>query len=391
MPAISPKKMISLPLVVGAVVLFGGILMMKTAGASSAPSLADADKEINLPAVDVAPIRAAESQYIITAPGRLRARQSTEIVGQVTGKVVDISDAFVLGGRLKKGDLLFRIDPTDFEANARAAKARVESAVARLKFAELTFKRRKGLEGTAAVSAAAIDTAEADLLAAKATLDEAKAQLRQAAENLARTTIKAPFDALVVEENVAPDTFVTPGQVLATLLDSSVGELVAGLQPKDARIIAPLLQSGAVIKARALPNPGSVGAGKLIGRIDRFAPQVDQAARTALVVAIFDNAFSSANEGLIFADDFMTLEIAVTAPQGSYELPLGSVRKDSFIWLVENGRLRRQAVQVVGRSGDYLLAKAAADLRGRDVLTTNLNAESDGMRVKILSVAETGR
>ena len=110
---------------------------------------------------------------------------------------------------------------------------------------------------------------------------------------------------------------------------------------------------------------------------------IDPRSRTVSVVAVFPEAFTTANDGLVFADDFMTLEIEARSDEPLYALPAGSVRQDSWVWVVDEADvIHRREVRPVDRTATTVLV--TADLAdARRVMTTVLAEEIDGMKVRI--------
>jgi len=334
------------------------------------------------PLVETITAEKVDGHYGIEAPGRLQPRQQLSIVAEVSGKVTYVNPKFVVGGRLSAGDILFEINSVDYEAEVVRSKAAVAGSQASLIQAELANTRQLDLVRQGAVSEAAKDTAVANLATAKASLLQAKAQLQRAEENLKRTKIKAPFPALVSNETVSLDTYVAPGQTIGTLIDTRAGELIAGLPPEKAAAVSRVFQGNAgTLKAIAKPNSGSVGSTSLEGYIDQFSPAIDEASRSALIVAVFPGAFSPENEGLVFANDFMTLEITMQSPVTVWKLPVGVVRKGSYVWLVDNDKLTRRDITVINTTDETTLVTSKQSLENVKILSTLLSEESSGLHV----------
>ncbi len=253
-----------------------------------------------------------------------------------------------------------------------------------MKRAQLDNKRQIELEKRGAVSATSRDAAVANLASAKAGLIQNQAQLLRAKENLKRTVITAPFPALVVGEDVSTDTYVSPGQNLGQLMDTRAAELVAGLSPEKVAVVARAVSQldNGRLAAVAIPNEGSVGSGALKGYIDQFSPAIDATSRSALVVAVFPDAFSEKYAGHIFSNDFMTLEISVHSNGTVWQVPAGVVRKGQFVWVIKNGNLERRDVTVVNTQQNKTLIKAEQNLANEEILLTLLSEESEGLAVR---------
>lgn len=377
------EKKSLLPLVAGAAVFSLGFFAMSAASDSGTGNAQNQQSIVNGPLVETTTATLSDGLYTVEAPGRLQPRQQLTIVAEISGKVAYVNPKFVVGGRFDVGETLFKVNSADYEADVSRAKAAVASADAALVQAKLANKRQQDLVKQGAVSEAVKDSAVANLASAEAGLMQAKAQLQQARENLERTEIKTPFPALVASETVSLDTYVAPGQNLATLIDTRAGELIAGLSPEKAAAVSRMFSgSQAPLKAVAKPNDGSVGSAALVGYIDQFSPSIDEASRSALAVAVFPGAFSPDNAGRIFANDFMTLEISVQSNDTVWQVPTGVVRKGHFLWVVEGDNLERREVSVVSTQDEHMLITSEHDLANAQILLTLLSEESEGLQVR---------
>jgi len=223
---------------------------------------------------------------------------------------------------------------------------------------------------------------------AQASVSQARAQLTLSERNLAKTVVRAPFDALVVSESVSMDTYVSPGAPLAQLIDAGAGVLRAGLSPRDVDAVrraadaAPGGEEGS-IPVRAVPNDASIGNLALEGYLASFAPNIDPSSRTVTVRAIFPDAFSKENAGRVFVDDFMTLEIEAKSDAALYELPTAALRQERFAWMIAaDDTLTRVSVTPVETRAGNTLVTSPVDLTGQRVMVTPLADETDGMAVR---------
>ncbi len=368
----------------GAVALAAGALIMVSAEAGPATGESTAPRDAS-PLVEVAAAEAAPRSYIVSAPGRLRARQELALVSEVSGKVTTIHPELEIGGRVAKGDILVRLDSGDFVAERERAAASLATAEARLSAATSEKARQEQLVAIGATPEALAEQAIATFEDAVAAVRQAEAQLALAERALAKTLIRAPFDAIVVSEMVSIGTYVSPGFEFAQLMDSGAAELVAGLSPNDvAGVRAAFDAAEGELSVVARPNEGAVGSAPLDGYLDDFSPMIDALSRTVSVVAVFPDAFSEANEGLVFADDFMTLEINTLSSEPLWRVPEGAVRQDSFVWVVdEDSRMERRAIRVLERGDGSTVITSPGSLDGVSVVVTPLAEESDGLRIRV--------
>jgi RND family efflux transporter MFP subunit len=183
-------------------------------------------------AVEVEPVQASVQTTsgpsagtpILTASGYLVARHQSVISSKIQGR---LSGLYVEEGSVvKTGQVIARLEDTDYKASIAKSKADIEYAKANLAEMERQARLQEGLFKQGVVSRDALDAADSRVNIAKATLDQNEASLKMQETLLEFTEIRAPFDGIVVKkmaevgESVAP---IPPGVNLST----SSGAIVA--------------------------------------------------------------------------------------------------------------------------------------------------------------------
>lgn len=376
----------------GAAALAVGVLIFLSAGAAGNAASSDAGETAReeRPLVETGLARRAPPTFTVSAPGRIQPRQTLRVVAEVSGKISWLNPELVVGGRIDAGETLFRIESSDYEAELARAEAQRDTAAAQLEQARADRERQLGLAEIGAVPQAAAEAAEAAFETAQASLAQANSAVSIAERRLAKTRVRAPFPAIVTAEDLSLDTYVAPGAELARLIDASAGIIEAGLSPRNVDAVSRMRRTldGEPVPARAVPNSGSLGNTVLEGYLEAFAPEIDPASRTVSVRAVFPNAFAPEQDGLVFAGDFLTLEVDARAAGEVFEIPAGAIRRDSFVWAVtRDNTLERVAVSPIETHGDMILATSEAPLDGRPLMITPLAEELDGMRVRLADAA----
>src|SRR2546423_7399876 len=152
--------------------------------------------------------------------GRLDPVESVEIRPRVSGYITEIQ--FEAGAIVKKGDLLYVIDPRPYQADFDRAAAEVDRMDAQLKLAEIELSRAKELRGKATISASEFDQKAATFQGAAAAKSSAEAAKNSAALNLEFTQIKSPIDGRVSDQRITVGNLVQPGAV-SDWLHTSIG------------------------------------------------------------------------------------------------------------------------------------------------------------------------
>lgn len=149
--------------------------------------------------------------------GRMDAVEDTAITAQVSGYLLERH--FQEGQIVEKGQLLYTIEPSTFEAQVASAKAMVSEARSSLKKAELDFERGKNLVKSNNISQAEFDALTASLMSARAQLEAGIAKEKVAEVNLSHTTIRAPFTGRISDSKVSTGDLLSPSSgVLTTLV-----------------------------------------------------------------------------------------------------------------------------------------------------------------------------
>ncbi|AUI88351.1 efflux transporter periplasmic adaptor subunit [Vibrio azureus] len=149
--------------------------------------------------------------------GRIEAIEDTNIIAQVSGYLQ--AHHFNEGQMVKKGQLLYTIEPSTFQAQVSSSKAALTQAKAGLKKAQLDHQRGKSLLPRGSISQSEFDALTATLLGAQAALEAAEAQLKIAQVNLSYTQIRAPFSGRISDTKVSTGDLVSPSSgVLTTLV-----------------------------------------------------------------------------------------------------------------------------------------------------------------------------
>ncbi len=225
-------------------------------------------------------------------PGRLVAHDDVEIRARVKGFLKTID--FVDGQRVKKGDLLFTIEPEEYEAAVDSAEARLAQAKASENLAEITFKKNQQAFEKEAVSELDVLSAEAEKDSSEASVKEARAALDNAKLDLSYTKIHAPMDGRLARRTLSVGNLVGDGQ--STLLTSLVVEAPIDVFFNiDERTIAPFKREGlrADDSGKKIPPVKLEMADGVLhiedGLVNYTDPEIDPDTGTLRARAIFAN------------------------------------------------------------------------------------------------------
>jgi len=354
----------------------------------SKPELKKRRLPAQAPMVRTIKIKLGLQSVFIQGEGTVRPLREIDLVPQVAGKVVYMSPSLVNGGEFKKGNILLRIDPADYELTVTLAKAKVKDAESKLRLAEENAAaaqeewRLLHRDGTKTnKKPPPLVAKEPQLAAARAKLEADKADLEKALLNLERTELKAPFDGRVSQENVDTGQYVSPGKPLASLYSTIAAEIVLPLE--DEKLFwfhVPGFSPGdgpgslAEVKAR-------VAGHKLTwtGKVVRAEGKLDERTRMIRVIVRVEKPY--AKKPPLVAGLFVTVDIRGRNLSDAAVIPRSALHQNDTVWVVAEGKLRFRKVDVARFQGDNAIIKSG--LRdGEEVAVSLLKIVSDGMRVR---------
>jgi RND family efflux transporter MFP subunit len=235
--------------------------------------------------VELDTIKRGDVAAHLTVVGNLIGLQTVDIAPRTGGRLLSVN--VQLGDRVRRGQVLAKVEDREIveqvraaEASQEVAKATIRQREADLKVAELNFERSKNLFGRQLLAKQALDDAESRYMAAVAQTDLSRAQLLQNDArlqelriNLQHTSVTSPVDGYVGKRNVDPGAMVNTNTAIASVVDISRLRLVVNVVERDLRLV----NAGDVADVEVDAYPGE----KFSGKIARVAPVLDPATRTA--------------------------------------------------------------------------------------------------------------
>lgn len=372
--------------------------------------------------------------YGSITPGRV-----WEAVAEVAGKVVEIHPQLKKGAIISKGEVLLRIDPTDYrlaitqaEADIRAVESQIDELNARekntqaslkiekrsLELTLLDFDRKQKLLARGNVSQAAVDQEERNVLQGRQSVQslqntlnllpaerevliaqkaQHQAQLEAAKLDLERTEITAPFDCRIAEVNVQATQYTGLGKVLAIADDIGVSEVTAQvpigsllkLVSPDAEVpdnvgslmtrLPEMLGFEAVVRLRA-----STISAEWQARFTRINDAIDPETRTAGVIVAVDNPYRQAVPGTkppLTKNMFVEVELKGRARPNQIVVPRSSLHGSELYVVNEESRLEVRKVDIAFTQTDFAVIKGNLKA-GETIIVSDPIPAISGMLVK---------
>jgi RND family efflux transporter MFP subunit len=368
-------------LAVGA--LGAAILMVTSSPVAGRPS------ERMVRAVRVVPVKVRSVELSVQSQGTVAPRTESELIPEVSGRVVWTSPELVSGGFFEKDEPLLRIDETDYATAVARARASLSRAQGEHGHARDVLKRQRDLKERNVVSEAALDDAERTAQVASASLREARLALEQAERDLTRTEIAAPFTGRVREKRVDVGQFLNRGQSFGTIYATDFVEVRLPIADAQLAYLNLALWTREVVAEDQLPlvtlSARFAGeAREWTGRILRTEGEIDPKSRLVHVVARVQNdpdARMPLPVGL-----FVQARIAGRRAEQVAVVPRQALQGESRVLIVDAAnRLRFREVEVLRLHGDNaFISKGLQD--GERVCISALQAPVDGMTVRPVAV-----
>ena len=308
------------------------------------------------PRVTVAvPVQQSVTRYL-EATGNTAAVNSADLVARVSGFIQEIN--YQDGALVKKGTLLFTIEPEPYKVKLEQAQAAEVGARSALKQAQAAFERQADLVGRQAATQANYDQALATRDGSQSTLTQAEANTRLAALNFEYAHVTAPFDGIVTARQVSAGQFVgTSPTVLATIIQLDPIYVNFNVSEQDVlRVRADMARRG-LTPEDLKKIPVEVGLQSETGyphrgTLDYASPSVNPSTGTLAVRAVFQNANRAMLPGY-----FVRVRVPVGEPQNALLVPdsaIGSDQGGRYVLVVDKDDVVEQRKVEIGPRVDEL-------------------------------------
>ena len=341
---------------------------------------ASAAAAIEFASTDLYTVRTGTIARTIPVTGTLTPVERTMVKAKVAGDIVEL--AVREGDAVRQGQLVARLDPTDFGLRVREREAQLRSAQAQLAQAQRTLENNRRLLEKQFISQNAFDNASSAVDVALAARDAATAQLNQARKALADTRIAAPMSGVVAERFAQVGEKLSADARILSIVDLSRMEIEA---PVPASEIAAVRVGQPV----ALSIEGIDG--EQVGRVARINPGTQAGTRS---VPVYIALSFPANEARVRAGMFAQGRLALQERHDVLLVPLAAIRDAGarqFVYLIDGGRLAERDLRLGLRDESAPAGQGAVGLvevreglkAGDSIVGVNLGTLRTGSRVAI--------
>lgn len=331
--------------------------------------------------VEAIQVEKEDVPVFITGHGEVKALNVVTIAPEVSGKIIKIHPKLEVGEVIPKGEILFNIDPKDYQTIRKISSNRLDILKRSRQLTKKEYERiRLLLEKNNVGTQSGVEAAEKAVLSTDDLINQVSQVLETAETNLERCEVRAPFNARIKSVSLEKDQYVTPGQNVLTLADDAVLEIQVPLDSRDARKwlrfskentngkstwFADLEQVTSKISWTE-NNNGETWDGQL-HRVVKF----DSQTRT-LTVAVrinAENTIKKVSRSLPLVEGmFCLVKIPGRTLQSVFRLPRQAVSFENTIYLSINNRLKTIPVKVSRVEGEN--AYVADGLNAGDIVVT---------------------
>jgi RND family efflux transporter MFP subunit len=346
-----------------------------TSGAAGAPVAS----EVEFLASDLYTLAPQRLTRSIPLTGTLRPVNQTVVKTKVQGELRELTVRE--GTSVRRGQLLGRLDLTEYEVRVKEREAQLKSAESQVDQTLRTLENTRQLKERNFVSQSALDASRSAWEVAVGNRDAAAAQAALARKSLADAVLIAPIDGVVAER------FAQPGEKLP--IDGRVLSIV-DLSKMEIEAPVPAAEIGSVKIGQSVELRIEGVSARQVGRIVRIAPATQAGTRSVPIYIALDNRDPSVRAGL-----FAQGVLAIDQRDGVLAIPIGAVRDAggrTFVYAIANDKLIERDIKLGLRDetgGDGTRVEVVSGLNAGDrIVATNLGSLRAGSTVRVVAAAQ---
>jgi RND family efflux transporter MFP subunit len=381
-----------LPVIVVIISVSVAVWMMQ-----SGPKAKPRAKTRNAVLVDVRPIELGSQTTTVSVMGTVKPQREVALKPRVSGEIIKVGENLIPGGRFNKGEELLAIDPSDYQLMVRQLASEVARVEADM---QVELGRQRVAQKEYELLGESVSDAEKTLMLRgpqleknRALLEGTRARLEQAQLDLKRTSVRAPFNAVVMSREVNLGTRVSPTTTLATLVGSDsywVEAPIPANQLKWISIGQENNDSGSPVHIydSVAWGPNHSRRAQLVG----LTAMVEENGRMAKLLAEVPDPLSlqptSSEQPKLLLGSYVRVEIAGKLLPNAAAIERDHIHNGDQLWIMDDqDRLDIRTVEIAFRGHDQALVIGGVS-QGEKLITTNLPSPVQGMSLR-LKEAET--
>ena len=328
------------------------------------------------------PVRAVRTVTVATQSaggtaefaGEVRSRTESRLGFRVGGKIVRRNAE--LGASVKAGQVLAQLDSQDLKLGQDSARAALAAAQANQDLAQADFQRFKELLDKGFISSAELERRDTTLKAARAQLDQAKAQSSVQGNAAGYATLVADASGVVTGVEAEPGMVVAAGSPVLRLAHDGPRDVVFSVPEDKVSLIKALSAQPGAFKVRLWGDASE----PMVATVREIGASADPVTRTFLVKADIGRAAA------VRLGQTATVLVAMPKTAGVTKLPLSALKEEqgrTMVWLVDRDSMtvKLQPVQFAGADGNDVVVSGGI-APGQVVVTAGVHVLTPGQKVK---------
>jgi len=343
--------------------------------------------------VETITVRRGDHRPTLAVLGQVRPSRDVVLTPRVSGQAIALEPTLVPGGLVEEDGPLLHIDPADFRRAVtmrRSELRQVEMELAVEQGRQRVAQREYELLGQEINDEnRSLVLREPQIETIRARLDAARASLELAELELERTTVRAPFDAQILERDVNVGSQVAAGDRLGRLVGIDEYWVIASVPVRDLRWLEFGDGSSSGSTARVRHSTAWPEGEYRDARVTRLIGEVDQTARLARVLLTVPDPLARGTNGPpIILGTVLQVRIEGSELAGVVRLDRDYLRQDNTVWVMVDGALDIRRVQVAFRDAQHAYIDGGLD-DGELVVTTSLSTVTDGLALRTAQDTES--
>jgi len=347
-----------------------------------------------VPLVNIQPVQSTSKTVIVNAMGTVISSREISLMSELSGTVVWVSPNFVPGGTVNTGDPLIKLDRRDYELAVKKQQSLVQQLQADLDLEkgqqEVARKEMELMQKTLkrTIKDPKLALRVPQLNKALASLKSQQIGLEQAQLNLKRTTITAPFNAMILDRTIELGSRITTQSTLATLTGTDTFWIEAAVPVNKLRWIQiPGMSETRSSRVTIRLQDGSIAKGQVI----RLLGDLSDKSQMARVLVEVDDPLSTgkrAGEMPLLLNSYVSMTLSGSRINDVIEIPRSAVKDGNRVWMFEKKQLKIRTIDPIWEDENSLYVKQSVK-SGELLITSEMSTAVDGMAVRSLSTDST--
>ncbi|DAB11312.1 TPA: hypothetical protein CPT95_00190 [Candidatus Gastranaerophilales bacterium HUM_15] len=313
--------------------------------------------------------------------GRVEAQYSIDVIARVSGFL--LKKYFKEGDFVKKGQLLFQIDPREYQLSVNNSRAAVNQYQALYTNAQQEWHRANALVKEDLISRSDVDSSLAARNQNKALLDSANQQLELAKVNLSYTSIRSPIDGRIGKVNITEGNYVTATS--GSLVNvASVSPVYVSFSLKGDDFVKLLKASDKFKDVEVKVQFGDGSWYDKVGTVNFVDNKIDKDSGSVQMRATFDN-----EKGWLVPGAYMKVKLTAPKTVEFMTVPQACAKGDAmsgyYVWAVQDNKAVRKDIKVSDDINNNWIVEDGLNKSDVIVVSGIQNVAAEGQKLKIIT------